>query len=114
MLKELALLVTLLALVADARRQRYEVQLNDPVVMSEEVDIKESLRADDGELLGNRDDKMMISDLRPKSSGSVTLQPVSIRNVALYLNMSTFALLPWMLLEQYRIPKQRSGVLGKL
>ncbi|KAL5469504.1 hypothetical protein EMCRGX_G030765 [Ephydatia muelleri] len=72
MLKELALLVTLLALVADARRQRYE--LNDPVVMSEEVDIKESLRADDGELLGNRDDKMMISDLRPKSSGSVTLQ----------------------------------------
>ena len=33
-----------------------QVQLNDPVVMSEEVDIKESLRADDGELLGNRDD----------------------------------------------------------
>ncbi|KAL5515284.1 hypothetical protein EMCRGX_G000433 [Ephydatia muelleri] len=39
MLKELALLVTLLTLLADARPQRFQEPLNDLDEMSEEVDI---------------------------------------------------------------------------
>ncbi|KAL5515278.1 hypothetical protein EMCRGX_G000426 [Ephydatia muelleri] len=47
MLKELALLVTLLTLLADARPQRFEKPLNDLDKMSEEVDINGPLTFDD-------------------------------------------------------------------
>ena len=65
MLKELFLLVTLLALLADARPKHYEVcdckrtsfrYSADPFKMSEEVDIEEPLRVDNSELFDNRDD----------------------------------------------------------
>ena len=72
MLKELALLVTILTLLADARPQRFEVcdhwshiidhwddfvqePLNDQDEMSEEVDINRPLTFDD-DLLTNNDD----------------------------------------------------------
>ena len=74
MLKELALLVTLLTLLADARPQRFQVcevhwghiidhrddfvqePLNDLDETSEEVDINGPLRFDNGDLLNNNDD----------------------------------------------------------
>ena len=78
MLKELALLVTLLTLLADARPQRFEVcdhwghiihhwddfmqePLNDQDEMSEEVDGPQ--RFENGDLLNNND------DIREKSGG---------------------------------------------
>ena len=83
MLKELALLVTLLTLLADARPQRFQVcdhwghtidhwddfmqePLNDLDEMSEEVDINGPLTFDD-DLLNNND------DIR-KNSESLTFQ----------------------------------------
>ena len=65
MLKELFLLVTLLALISDARPKHYEVcdfkrtsfkYSADPFKMSEEVDIEWPLRVDNSELFDNSDD----------------------------------------------------------
>ncbi|KAL5515244.1 hypothetical protein EMCRGX_G000383 [Ephydatia muelleri] len=56
MLKELALLVTLLTLLADARPQRFQKPLNDLDEMSEEVDINGPLTFDNGDLLDKNDD----------------------------------------------------------
>ena len=84
MLKELALLVTLLTLLADARPQRFEVcdhmrhiidhwddfmqePLNDLDEMSEEVDSNGPQRFDNGDLLDNN------NDIR-ENSGSLTFQ----------------------------------------
>ena len=80
MLKELALLVTLLMLLADARPQRFQVcyhwghkidhwddfvqePLNDLDEMSEEVDINGPQRFDNGDLLDNNDDNIGINSL---------------------------------------------------
>ena len=65
MLKELFLLVTLLALLSDARPKHYEVcdckrtsfrYSADPFKMSGEVDIKGPLMVDKSELFDNRGD----------------------------------------------------------
>ncbi|KAL5515229.1 hypothetical protein EMCRGX_G000365 [Ephydatia muelleri] len=56
MLKELALLVTLLTVLADARPQRFQEPLNDLDEMSEEVDINGPLTFENGDLLNNNDD----------------------------------------------------------
>ncbi|KAL5515147.1 hypothetical protein EMCRGX_G000272 [Ephydatia muelleri] len=66
MLKELALLVTLLTLLTDARPQRFEEPLNDQDEMSEEVDINGPQRFDNGDLLDNNDEIRDNSDVSIK------------------------------------------------
>ncbi|KAL5515291.1 hypothetical protein EMCRGX_G000442 [Ephydatia muelleri] len=97
MLKELALLVTLLTLLADARPQRFEKPLNDLDKMSEEVDINGPLTFDD--------------DIR-ENSESLTFQFVSINDVAvsmacnhayLFMDASMNTVVCWFALRKWYV-----------